>query len=132
MIIETQIASVSDQLHAQLSKQLFQTVHESTELSGNTVSAADHGGNFPDTFLAMIKKIEFGVDKYGHASRPTMYIHPSQREKIFSSVHNQPDDYQQEVARVSKRKKAKQLLEKQSVCRDFAGPSNARFAFRWV
>ena len=67
-ILETHISSMVEQLYAGLMKHLYETVGKAAEAVGNTVGRDDHHGDIPIGFLAMLEKIEFGVDRYGSAN----------------------------------------------------------------
>lgn len=96
-VLENQITIISDQIHSEMMKHLFQTLNEATASNGNTINAADYGGEISASFLAMLKKIEFGVDRYGRPSRPSLHVSPAQGKKILDSLHSQPAAYQEEV-----------------------------------
>lgn len=72
-------------------------------------------------FLAMLEKIEFGVDRHGRASRPTMYVAPSTGKDFLDALRNQPLEYHLKVEILSTEK------EKKAVAREAERISK----FRW-
>jgi len=120
-ILERYIEAMVEQLYADLMKHLYQTVADGADSVGNTIGRAQHGGNIPAGFLAMLEKIEFGVDRYGSAQRPSVHVAPSTGEKLIKALSAQPPDYHLKVETISLEK------EKQAVAREAARISR----FRW-
>src|SRR5215216_1011262 len=73
-ILEKHIEAMVEQLFADLMKHLYQTVGDAAASVGNTIGRDEHGGDIPAGFLAVLEKIEFGVDRYGSAQRPSMHV----------------------------------------------------------
>jgi hypothetical protein len=69
----------------------------------------------------MLEKIEFGVDRYGSANRPSIYVHPSEGEKLLNALLSQPIEYHAAVETLSAEK------EKKAIAREAKRISN----FRW-
>jgi hypothetical protein len=120
-ILEKYIETMVEQLYGSLMEHLFQTAGEAAESVGNTIGRADHGGNIPAGFLAMLEKIEFGVDRYGRAQRPTMHVAPSTGKNFVSALQSQPTEYHLKVEMISERK------EKKAIAREAERISK----FRW-
>jgi hypothetical protein len=118
---ETFIETMVEQLYGGMMKHLFHTVGEAAEKVGNTVRRNDHGGDFAAGFLAMLEKIEFGVDRYGSANRPSIYVHPSEGDKLLNALQSQPIEYHLAVETLSIKK------EKKAIAREAERISN----FRW-
>jgi hypothetical protein len=98
-----------EQLYGGMMKHIFHTVGEAAEKVGNTVRRNDHGGDFAAGFLAMLEKIEFGVDRYGSASRPSIYVHPSEGDKLLNALQSQPIEYHLAVETLSIKKEKKAI-----------------------
>jgi hypothetical protein len=120
-ILETHIETMVEQLYGALMTHLFHTVGEAADAVGNTIGRDDHGGDFPAGFLAMLDKIEFGVDRYGSAQRPTMYLPPSTGKKFLESIQSQTTEYHLAVDVISNEK------EKKAIAREAERISK----FRW-
>lgn len=108
-ILEEHIQTIVKQLYGELMSHLFRTVGEAAESVGNTVNRSDHGGDFPAGFIAMLEKIQFGVDRYGHASRPSMYVPPSQGTALLKSLESQPIEYARKVDELSNEKETQAI-----------------------
>jgi hypothetical protein len=121
IIVENYIESMVEQLFDSLMKHLYQTVGDAAESVGNVVSRSDHGGDAPAGFLAMLEKIQFSVDRYGRAQRPTMHVSISEGPKFVDALRKQPIEYHLEVETISEEK------EKEAVVREADRISK----FRW-
>jgi hypothetical protein len=119
--IETYIETMVEQLYSGLIDQIFKTVGEAAESVGNTIGRDEHGGNIPAGFLAMLEKIEFGVDRYGSAQRPTMHVAPSTGKNFLEALQGQPIEYHHTVEMISEKK------EKKAIAREAERISK----FRW-
>ena len=120
-ILEKHIETMVEQLYASLMGHLFKTAGEDAESAGNTIGRNEHGGNIPAGFLAMLEKIEFGVDRFGHAQRPTMHVAPSTGETFLKALQSQPNEYHLKVEMLSEQK------EKKAIAREAERISR----FRW-
>lgn len=111
-ILDQYIGSMADQLYADLMKHLYQTAAEGADSDGNTIRREQHGGNIPAGFLAMLQKIEFGVDRYGSAQRPSVHVAPTTGEELLKALHAQPAEYHLKVETISAEK------EKRAIARE--------------
>jgi hypothetical protein len=68
-----------------------------------------------------LKKIEFGVDRYGSAQRPSVHVAPSMGEKLVKALTEQPIEYHLKVETISEAK------EKKAIAREAERISK----FRW-
>jgi hypothetical protein len=108
-VLEQYIETMVEQLYEALVKDIYRTVGEVAESVGNTVSHKDHGGDAAIAFLAMFEKIEFGVNRYGSAQRPTMHLAPSAGKKLVQVIQKQPIEYHRKVAIISEEKERKAI-----------------------
>lgn len=120
-ILEKYIETMVEQLYGSLMEHLFQTAGKAAESVGNTIGRDDHGGNIPGGFLAMLEKIEFGVDRFGSAQRPTMHVSPSTGKNFLDALQSQPPEYLLRVEMISEKK------EKKAIAREAERISR----FRW-
>jgi hypothetical protein len=117
-VLEKYIETMVEQLYGSLMEHLFQTVGEAAESVGNTIGRDDHGGNIPAGFLAMLEKIEFGVDRYGRAQRPTMHVSPSTGKTFLEALQSQSNEYHLKVEMISEEKEKKAVaLEAERISR---------------
>jgi hypothetical protein len=108
-ILEKYVDTMVGQLYAALMEHLFKTVGEAAESVGNTLGRDDHGGNIPAGFLAMLEKIEFGVDRYGRAKRPTMHVAFSTGKTFIEALQSQPIEYHLKLEVLSEEKETKAI-----------------------
>jgi hypothetical protein len=120
-ILEKYMETMVEQLYGSLMQHLFHTAGEAAESVGNIVGRDDHGGNIPAGFLATLEKVEFGVDRYGRAQRPTMHVSPSTGKTFIEALQGQPVEYHLKVEMVSEKK------EKKAIAREAERISK----FRW-
>lgn len=120
-ILEKYISAMAEQLYADLMKHLYQTVAEGADAVGNTIGRSQHCGDIPAGFLAMLEKIEFGVDRHGSAQRPSLHVAPETGAKFLQALKAQPPDYHLKVETISLEK------EKKAIAREAERISR----FRW-
>lgn len=108
-VLERYIETMTEQLYADLMKHLYQTVSDGAESVGNTIGREEHGGNIPAGFLAMLEKIEFGVDRHGSAQRPSIHVAPKGGEELIKALDAQPLDYHLKVETISLAKEKKAI-----------------------
>jgi hypothetical protein len=120
-IIESYIETIVEQFYSSLMEHLFQTAEEAASSTGNKISRNEHGGNIPAGFLAMLEKIEFGVDRHGRATRPTMHVAPATGKTFLEALENQPAEYHLKVEMLSIEK------EKNAIARE----AERIAKFRW-
>jgi hypothetical protein len=83
--IVERVLVVGKKINDDMAKSMFRTVEEATQEVGNVVK-----GEFSvETFFAAIEKIEMDFDKQtGQPKFPSMYVHPSNSEKIKETLTN--------------------------------------------
>lgn len=107
--LEHFVKDISDQFQ----RSLFSVVSESTEKSGNIVSAKAHQSN-AEAILAAFEKIEFGVDIDGHVSMPTVYMGgEGSVEKTINELKAAGPQFEARFEAVKKQKIEKALADEQ-------------------
>lgn len=97
------LIQMADELHESVMGMMFQTINASTEKTGNVVDAKQ-AGSFPEAFIEMLEKIEFGVDRNGEVSMPVIAVPPGIAEKQIAELEAQPPEFQDRVEAVKARK----------------------------
>ena len=120
-IIESYIETIVEQFYSSLMEHLFQTAGEAANSAGNNIGRNEHGGNIPAGFLAMLERIEFGVDRHGRATRPTMHVAPATGKDLLEALKSQPAEYHLKLEMLSLEK------EKEAIVRETERISK----FRW-
>lgn len=113
-LIPQMINSISEQMAAGQMRMLYDTMSKSCDESGQTVSAAELGN--AAAFLAMLRKIEFGVDRDGNVSMPQIHAAPGTAEKMMADLEAQPPEFKAEVERI-KAEKSEEALERERLRR---------------
>jgi hypothetical protein len=106
-VLADQILSIVSQMRDEFMKSLYSRISEGVEQVGNVVDA--RGMNPADAILAMLRKIEFGVNREGQVSRPEIHLHPDAVEKITEALDNAGPEFKAEVDRVTAEKEAEAL-----------------------
>lgn len=92
-----------DGMQRQFFDSVFATIGRATERTGNTVSAPDHA-SLADAFLETIKKIQFGVDRYGNISMPEFHGGPDVARKMAASIEEKGPEFVEELERIKAQK----------------------------
>lgn len=90
-------------LTEQFQASLYQTISQSTERSGNTVVMAP-GQSLAEAFLAVLEKIEFGIDENGEVSLPQIHMGREGIEKTIADLEAQGPEFIERVERVKAEK----------------------------
>lgn len=105
------LEDIVKKMHESMMRMMYQTVSDSCEQSGNTVSAKDYETQ-ADAFLATLKKIEFGVDRTGNVSMPELHVHPKAFAKFKEQAEAKGQPFKDEVDKVIK-EKSEEALERE-------------------
>ncbi len=81
------------------SRHIYSVVGAAAEKVGNVVSNSETGSS-AQSFLQMLKKIEFSVDREGNVSLPQMHVGPDMGKKLLEELSAQPPEFSEEVERV--------------------------------
>jgi hypothetical protein len=98
-LIEAGLYKVVEELSGQFARSIYSVVGAAAEKVGNIVSNEETGSN-AQSFIEMLKKIEFGVDRDGNVSLPQMHVGPEMGEKLLAELMAQPPEFGEEVERV--------------------------------
>lgn len=102
------LLDLSDQMHQAMAGMVYKAIEEVTEKHENVVSRSDVGSN-AEAFLEMIRKIEFGVDRNGHPSLPSIHASPEMANKLITELESQPPEFHEELERIKQQKIAEAL-----------------------
>jgi len=106
------IHDLSEEMSSQMTKSIYETLGASCDKIGNTIDAMQMNLSNAEAFLEMLKKIEFGVDKYGNVIMPQLHLHPNQSEKFVKDIESQTQEYHRKVEEI-KQEKCAQAIEKE-------------------
>lgn len=88
---------------SQTTQILYQTISDSCEMIGNTVDRRDFTSD-AETFLAMIKMIDFCVGDDGQVHLPQIHMGPDKAGKFLQNLEEQGEEFKLEVDKVIKEK----------------------------
>ena len=81
----------------------YQRASEAAESVGNTVSVQESGSTAA-AFLEMLRKLEFGVDRHGNVSLPSLHLHSDNVQQFMAELQNQGPEFELEVERIKQEK----------------------------
>lgn len=97
-ISRSMLPAVED-MHRQFALNMYGFIGEVAESVGNVVSNKETGSSAA-SFLEMLQKIKFGIDRDGEVSLPEIHMGPSQAEKFVTELKAQPPEFSEEVERI--------------------------------
>lgn len=111
-LIESGLWNAVNELSAQFAESIYHVVGAAAERVGNVVSNTETGST-AKSFLEMLKRIEFGVDRDGNVSLPEMHVGSNMAEKLINELKSQPPEFSEEVERV-KAERSNLALQKEA------------------
>ena len=119
-IIPTSIMAIGADMAEQQVKMMFRSVSAACDQSGNVVNAGKRP--LADAFVEMLEKIEFGVDRNGEVSMPSLYVPPDTGDRMIGELEDQPEEYQERIKGIIEAKKAAALNAEQARLDRFKRP----------
>lgn len=102
-LLETKINELAEQFHRSFVQSMFSMIDRSCEATGNTVNA--RGKEFPVSFMEMLEKIEFGVDRNGEVSIPSITVGSRKMgEEMLAKLEAQDEAYKSKIEKIQKQK----------------------------
>lgn len=111
-VISASIREIANGMADKQIQNMFRSVSKACDRSGNVVDAAQR--SFPEAFIEMLEKIEFGVGPDGEVSMPTVYVGPDMGDKIVEELKRQPPEYQARAEALIEEKKAAALAKEEA------------------
>lgn len=106
-LLESTLNEVVQGMHSSLMQNLYATVSEACDRSGNTISGS--GKPPADRFVEALEKIEFGVDKDGQPSLPEFHLGSAALEALAADLKTRGEDFEKRVEDIRQRKIAAAL-----------------------
>lgn len=88
---------------SQVVTKMFETISDACDKTGNVVKQSDHATK-ADSFLAMLKAVEFSVDENGEVLLPQLHVHPNGAKALFDELNSQGEEFNNEVVRIQQEK----------------------------
>jgi hypothetical protein len=111
-LIDSLMMDAVESLNAQFAKGIYGVAEAAAQGAGNVLSDKETGSTAL-SFLEMLKRIEFGVDRDGKVSLPQIHAGPGVVEKMMAELSSQPPEFSEEVERV-KAERSKLALQKEA------------------
>jgi len=115
-VIFDAVNQVTQDMHDQMERMMFETMKAATDRTGQVVHAA--GRPMPETMYEILEKMELPLGKDGELSMPSMFIHPSQTPKIMAELDNAGPEFEQRFELLkAKKKEAARIKEQERLAR---------------
>jgi hypothetical protein len=114
-LLERSFAQISEAMQRQFAGMMYSTISEACDASGNVVDAQKEG-SLPDSFMAMLEKIEFGVDKHGNVHMPQIHAAPEIADRMMTELGAAPPEFGERVEQL-KQKKILEATEREAARR---------------
>jgi hypothetical protein len=102
-VIFTHTAEISRAMISSFERMLFAKLYEVTAKTGNVVNAAEHNSQL-EAFAETLETIEMSVDEDGNLNLPTIFIHPSQTEKLKKEIENASPELHERIESIKTKK----------------------------
>jgi hypothetical protein len=97
------IESVVEELVEAMSTRIYEVLQQTTERTGNVVSAKESGST-AEAFLDMLRKIELRVGPAGKVELPQIHMHPDTASKVIAELQALGADFQGQVDSILREK----------------------------
>lgn len=105
--------TIIEEMSSQMIRTLYQTLSDTCDKTGNVIDNVQNVMSNAEAFLEMLRKVEFGVDKYGNVIMPQIHLHPSQSDKFIKELEAQDETYKNLIEEI-KKEKTKQAIQKEN------------------
>lgn len=109
-------AEIARAMISSFERMLFAKMNEVTAKTGNVVNAAEHNSQL-EAFAESLENIEMSIDEDGNLSLPTVFIHPSQTEKLKEEIDSAPPEMHERIESI-KAKKLEEATQKEKERKD--------------
>lgn len=95
-LIQRCIGPVIEDMNRQFAENLYGMIGASAKKVGNVVDGSQ-SPSLAKSVIAMISKVEFGVDREGKVSIPQIHLHPSMLDKVKSAMASMSPEVKAEL-----------------------------------
>lgn len=95
-------------LHEQFSKSFYEMINESCDKNGNTIKGSDKP--FPEQVLEMLSRIEFGVNKDGKPTKPSIVVGEAMGKRTIDELEAAGEEFRARFDAVVAAKEEEALL----------------------
>ena len=97
------VQTLANSMSGEAIKDIFQTVSEACEESGNIV-LDDKKKDFKDKFLELIQKVDLFVDDNGDVNMPQLHVSSSMHDDIMKEISEPDEKFNEKVEGIKKEK----------------------------
>jgi hypothetical protein len=102
-LLERSFSQISESMQRQFSEMMYSTLSEACDASGNVVDAQAEG-SLPNSFMAMLEKVEFAADKHGNVHLPEIHAPPEIVERMIAAIEAAPPEFTDKVEQLKQKK----------------------------
>jgi len=102
-LIQRSFKEVAESLQRQFAGSVYKMLSEASDASGNVINAQKEG-SLPNSFLAMLEKIEFSADKDGNVHMPEIHADPATARRMLSELEASPPEFRAKVEELKQKK----------------------------
>ena len=100
-ILDEILIELPKRMHGQFMQSMYRMLEESTVHFGNIVS----GKPFAESFIEILEKIAFGVDRWGIPTFPELHITPAMQKEVDRFIARPDPAYKERIERLTEAKK---------------------------
>lgn len=97
------VDTVTNQMHSQMERMLFDTMRQATDKTGQVVDGRNK--TLPEAMYETVEMLELPLSDDGELSMPTMFIHPSQSKELEEQIAKIDPQFDERFAELKLRKK---------------------------
>jgi hypothetical protein len=109
-LLDETAKNLTEAMAKEFMKEMYATMSESCDKVGNTVSGM--GKSTAESFVEMLEKIEFGVDRDGNPVMPCIHVNSAGFEAFKNDPAFNDQEFKTKIDEITERKKA-QALERE-------------------
>jgi hypothetical protein len=102
-LLQRSFAYVSETFQQQFATMMYSNISDACDASGNVVDAQKQG-SLPNSFIAMLEKIEFAADKHGNVCMPEVHAPPGVAERLIAELEAAGPEFGEKVEQLKQTK----------------------------
>jgi hypothetical protein len=102
-LLQRSFLHVSETLQRQLAALMYSTMSDACNASGNVVDAQKEG-SLPNSFVAMLEKVEFAADKHGVVHMPEVHAPQGIAERLMTELEAAGPEFGEKFEQLKQKK----------------------------